>query len=110
MSLEILDEGATILTITENGFGKRTRTKEYRVQKRGGKGVFSIKTTARNGFVVSALQVTEHEDLMIMSGEGKIIRIRLADISVIGRHTQGVTLINLDHTEKVVSVAKLIED
>ncbi len=109
VSIEILNEGATILTITENGYGKRTETKEYRVQKRGGKGVFSIKTSERNGPVVSASQVTKNDELMILSGEGKIIRIRSADISVIGRHTQGVKLINLDTPEKVVAVARLME-
>jgi len=109
VSIEILNEGATILTITENGYGKRTDTKGYRVQQRGGKGVFSIKTSERNGPVVSATQVTEDDELMILSGEGKIIRIRAADISVIGRHTQGVKLIDLGAPEKVVSVARLVE-
>jgi DNA gyrase subunit A len=109
VSLEILNEGATIMTITENGYGKRTQTREYRVQKRGGRGIFSIKTTQRNGTVVSTHQVTDNDELMIMSSEGKIIRIRLADISVIGRHTQGVKLIGLESSEKVVAVAKVME-
>jgi DNA gyrase subunit A len=109
VSVEILNEGATILTITENGYGKRTETREYRVQNRGGKGVFSIKTSERNGLVVSAHQVREDDELMILSGEGKIIRIKSADISIIGRHTQGVKLINLDTPEKVVAVARVME-
>ncbi|MBW2309481.1 MAG: DNA gyrase subunit A [Deltaproteobacteria bacterium] len=109
VSVETLHEGATILTITENGYGKRTATKEYRPQKRGGKGVFSIKTSERNGLVVSANQVAENDELMILSAEGKIIRIRVEDISVIGRHTQGVKLINLEATEKVVAVARFME-
>ncbi len=109
VSIEILNEGATILTITENGYGKRTPTKEYRVQKRGGKGVFSIKTSERNGLVVCARQVTKNDELMILSAEGKIIRIRSADISVIGRNTQGVRLIKLDSSEKVLAVARLME-
>jgi len=109
VSIEILNEGATILTITENGYGKRTPTKEYRVQKRGGKGIFSIKTSERNGLVVCARQVTKDDELMILSAEGKIIRIRSADISVIGRNTQGVKLIKLDSSEKVLAVAKLME-
>ena len=110
VGIEILNEGATIITITENGYGKRTKTKEYRVQQRGGKGVFSIKTSERNGLVVSANQVTEDDELMILSGGGKIIRIRTSDISVIGRHTQGVKLIKLDSPKKVVSVARLMEE
>jgi DNA gyrase subunit A len=109
VSLEILHEGETILTITENGYGKRTETKEYRVQKRGGKGIFSIKTSQRNGLVVCASQVAENDELMILSGRGKIIRIRVADISVIGRHTQGVKLINLEAPEKVIAVARYVE-
>jgi len=109
VSVEILNEGATILTITENGYGKRTDTKEYRAQQRGGKGVFSIKTSERNGPVVSANQVTEHDELMILSGNGKIIRIKTSDISIIGRHTQGVKLIDLETHEKVVAVARLME-
>ncbi|UCF72572.1 MAG: DNA gyrase subunit A [Deltaproteobacteria bacterium] len=109
VSIEILNEGASILTITENGYGKRTDTKEYRAQQRGGKGVFSIKTSERNGPVVSANQVAENDELMILSGEGKIIRIRSADIRVIGRHTQGVKLIDLHPPEKVLAVARLME-
>ena len=109
VSVEILNEGATILTITENGYGKRTDTKEYMAQQRGGKGVFSIKTSERNGPVVSANQVTEHDELMILSGNGKIIRIKTSDISIIGRHTQGVKLIDLETSEKVVAVARLME-
>jgi len=109
VSIEILNEGAAILTITENGYGKRTDTKEYRAQQRGGKGVFSIKTSERNGPVVSANQVTENDELMILSGNGKIIRMKTSDISVIGRHTQGVKLINLQTSEKVVAVARLME-
>jgi len=109
VSIEILNEGATILTITENGYGKRTDTREYRAQQRGGKGVFSIKTSERNGHVVSANQVAENDELMILSGKGKIIRIKTSDISIIGRHTQGVKLINLETSEKVVAVARLME-
>jgi len=109
VSVEILNEGATILTITENGYGKRTDTRQYRAQHRGGKGVFSIRTSERNGLVVSATQVAGSDELIILSSQGKIIRIRMADISVIGRHTQGVKLINLKASESVVAVARLIE-
>jgi DNA gyrase subunit A len=110
VGMEVLNEGATILTVTEKGYGKRTRTDEYRVQTRGGKGILTIKTTERNGFVVCAYQVTDQDQLMIIAGQGKIIRLRVADISVIGRNTQGVKLIDLDSGEKVVGVASLMED
>jgi DNA gyrase subunit A len=110
VGMDALNEGATILTVTENGYGKRTMTEEYRVQGRGGKGILTIKTTERNGQVVYACQVTDPDQLMIITGQGKIIRLRVADISVIGRNTQGVKLIGLGEGEKVVAVAKVIEE
>lgn len=110
VGMEALEEGASILTVTENGYGKRTLTDEYRRQSRGGKGVLTIKTTERNGPVVYAYQVSEQDQLIIITGHGKIIRLRVSDISVIGRNTQGVRLINLGEGEKVVGVARLIEE
>ena len=103
---EVLSQEGTILTVTENGFGKRTRTEDYREQGRAGKGIITIKTTNRNGPVVGVLQVADEDDLMIITDRGKIIRLRVKDLSVIGRNTQGVRLINLEDQEKVVSVAR----
>ncbi|MFP4088068.1 MAG: DNA gyrase subunit A [Desulfobacteraceae bacterium] len=110
VGMEIIGEGDTILTVTENGYGKRTRTEEYPTQGRGGQGVLTIKTTERNGPVVYSYQVTDQDQLMIITEHGKIIRLRVVDISVIGRNTQGVRLINLGEGEKVVGVAKFMED
>ncbi|MBW1703637.1 MAG: DNA gyrase subunit A [Deltaproteobacteria bacterium] len=110
VAMEILKEGATILTVTENGYGKRTRMEEYRTQSRGGKGILTIKASERNGPVVYSSQVTDQDELMIITGHGKIIRMRVVDISVIGRNTQGVRLINLGEGEKVVGVARLMEE
>ena len=110
VGMEILDEGATILTVTENGYGKRTKTTEYRSQARGGKGILTIKTSERNGAVICTYQVTNQDELMIITEHGKIIRLRIEDISVIGRNTQGVKLINLGEGEKVVGVARLMEE
>ena len=110
VGMEVLKEGATILTVTENGYGKRTRTEEYRAQARGGKGILTIKASERNGPVVYSSQVSGQDELMIITGHGKIIRLRVADISVIGRNTQGVKLINLGEGEKVVGVARVMED
>ena len=110
VGMETLGEDATILTVTENGFGKRTKTDEYPIQARAGKGVITIKTSERNGAVVYAYEVTDQDELMIITGHGKIIRLRVADISVIGRNTQGVKLINLGEGEKVVGVAKIMEE
>jgi DNA gyrase subunit A len=104
------DEGATLLTVTAKGFGKRTKTEEYRVQGRGGKGILTIRTTERNGPVVYAYHVSDQDELMIITEQGKIIRLRVRDISVIGRNTQGVKLIDLAEGEKVVGVAKVMED
>lgn len=110
VGMGILQEGETILTVTENGYGKRTKTSEYRKQARGGKGIFNIKTSERNGCVVYSCQVTDPDQLMIVTAGGKVIRLRVSDISIIGRNTQGVRLINLGENEKVVSVAKLAEE
>jgi DNA gyrase subunit A len=105
----VLAREGTLLTVTENGFGKRTETEEYRKQARGGKGIITMKTTERNGPVVGVLPVTDEDDLMIITDGGKIIRLRMKDISIIGRNTQGVRLINLEDQEKVVSVARSIK-
>jgi DNA gyrase subunit A len=110
VSMEALNEGATILTVTENGYGKRTQTEAYKRQSRGGKGIITIKTTERNGDVVYAYQVTNEDQLMLMTEQGKIIRVKVEGISVIGRNTQGVKLIDLSEGEKVVAVAKVVED
>lgn len=110
VGMEALDEGASILTVTENGYGKRTKTDEYRKQGRGGRGILTIKTSERNGQVVYAYQVSDLDQLMIITGSGKIIRLRASDIKVIGRNTQGVRLIHLAEGEKVVAVAKVVED
>jgi DNA gyrase subunit A len=110
VSMEVLDEGATIVTVTEKGYGKRTPTEQYRQQSRGGKGVLTIKASERNGAVVSSLQATDQDQIMIITADGKIIRLRVADISVISRNTQGVKLIGLGEGEKVVGVARLMEE
>jgi DNA gyrase subunit A len=109
VSMEVLREKATVLTVTENGYGKRTDSDEYRVQGRGGSGIITIKTTDRNGPVVGVRQVTDDDDVMLITNRGKIIRMKVKGISVMGRNTQGVRLIQLDSGEKVVAFAKLAE-
>jgi DNA gyrase subunit A len=109
VGMEVLSGDATILTITEHGYGKRTKSSEYRIQGRGGKGIITIKTTERNGSVVGIKQVIDDDHLMIITSTGKIIRIAVSDISVIGRNTQGVRLITIEKDEKVVGVARLAE-
>ena len=110
VSMEVLHPGASILTVSDKGMGKRTGTDEYGQQGRGGKGLITMKTTERTGRVVGVQQVTDEDQLMLITDGGKIIRIRIADIRVIGRNTQGVRLIDLDNGERVVSLARLAED
>lgn len=110
VGMETLGEAASILTVTENGYGKRTKSDEYPTQARGGKGVITIKSSERNGPVVYAYEVKDSDQLMIITGHGKIIRFRVEDISVIGRNTQGVKLIDLGEGEGVVGVAKIMEE
>jgi DNA gyrase subunit A len=99
----------TLLTVTENGFGKRTEVAEYRLQGRGGKGIINIKTSGRNGRVVGVRFLAGDEDVMLITGKGMIIRLGTADLSVIGRNTQGVRLIQLEEGDQLVSVARLAE-
>ena len=94
---------ATLLTITENGFGKRTELDEYRVQTRGGKGVTTYKVTPKTGNLVGIRIATDDEDVMLITDTGTIIRLKVADISVLGRSTQGVTLMRTNEG-KVVSI------
>ena len=109
VSMEILSLGFDILTVSEGGYGKRTEMAEYRLQSRGGKGIITMKTTDKTGRVIGVQQVTEEDQLMLISNKGKIIRLRIKDIRVIGRNTQGVRLIELEDGERVVSLARLAE-
>ncbi len=109
VSAIIADNESPILTATEFGYGKRTSLDEYRAQARGGSGVISIKTSDRNGKVVGAIQVTDEDEMMLISNKGTLVRARAVDVSIIGRNTQGVTLINIAKGEKLVSIAKIVE-
>jgi len=100
---------STILTVTENGFGKRTHLSEYPLQNRAGKGVITIKTSERNGHVVAIKQVIDDNDLMLITDQGKIIRLPVSGVSVIGRNTLGVTLMVTEKDERIVAVARLAE-
>ena len=112
IGMEIINPNAvssTIFTVTENGFGKRTALDEYRLQSRGGKGIITIKTTERNGCVVDIRQVTDENDLMLITDQGKIIRMAVSGFGVIGRNTQGVRLMVTEEQERIVAVARLAE-
>lgn len=106
----VLKNDDSILTVTENGYGKRTAVAEYRIQKRGGKGVMAINTSERNGKVVGVLQVVDDDQVMLIANSGKVIRMPMDTIRIIGRNTQGVRLINLDEGEKVVGLSILARE
>jgi len=107
VGMEILTEGNTILTASERGYGKRTEVAEYRLQSRGGKGIINIRTTEKIGFVAGIKQVTGEEDIMLISNTGNIIRLRVADLPVLHRSTQGVRLIELGSEESLVGIARV---
>jgi DNA gyrase subunit A len=103
------EETATLLTVCERGYGKRTPTSDYPTKNRGGKGVITIKTTERNGKVVSLRLVTDDDDLMMITDGGKLIRMPVNGVPTIGRNTQGVRLIRLEEAEKVVALERIAE-
>ena len=110
IGMDLLSEGTQLLVVTENGLGKRTDLSEFNVQRRGGKGVKLYRQTKRTGAISSIRIVNEEEEILIITSEGVIIRLRVKEISVQGRITQGVKLINLEDDIKVVCVAKVVED
>jgi DNA gyrase subunit A len=109
IGMEVVAPHTQILTVTANGYGKRTSASEYRIQNRGGSGIFTVKRTQRTGDVIGIKIVADEDELMLISNKGKIIRLRAVDIPVQGRSTQGVRLITLEEGERVVAVAKLAE-
>ncbi len=109
ISMSVVAEKATFLAISENGYGKRTAVSEYNTQKRGGQGVFTLKTGGRNGDMIGALQVLDDDQVMMMTDSGRLVRIRMNGINVIGRNTQGVTLIDCSKKERVIGAVRVVE-
>jgi DNA gyrase subunit A len=109
VGMEIVRDDSTILTVTENGYGKRSTLEDYRSQGRGGKGIITIKITEKNGRVTGMAQVSQEDEIILITSNGKVLRIRARDISVQGRNTQGVRLFDIDEGDKVVSFAKVVE-
>ena len=110
MGMVVVRPDSTLLVVSENGMGKRTEVDAYRLQKRGGTGVINLKTTERTGQVVAIKAVQEDEQLMVITKAGVVNRQRVAEISLIGRATQGVKLVNLDKGDIVVDVARVVID
>jgi DNA gyrase subunit A len=110
VGMEVLAGQQTLLTVTENGYGKRTAVAEYKTQNRGGMGVFSIKTSKRNGKMVSLALVDDTDELMMVTDKGILIRTDIGGINIISRNTQGVKLINLGAGEKLIGIARLFDE
>ena len=109
ISLIIVKEGKTVLTATEYGYGKRTPIEDYPLRGRGGQGVISIRTDERNGKVIGAQMVDEDDEIMLISDQGTLIRMPVSEVSVIGRNTMGVTLVNLNESESLAGLERIIE-
>jgi DNA gyrase subunit A len=109
VGMELLKPGGNLLTVTVNGYGKRTAVDEYRIQSRGGKGVIALKVTEKTGAVLGVAQVSEDDDVMLVTDGGKIIRMPVREIRISGRNTQGVRLIGMEESEHVASLARLAE-
>jgi DNA gyrase subunit A len=110
ISLIIPDEEASIFTVSENGFGKRSNSLDFRKTRRGAKGVIAMQTSDRNGMLIGAAQVTNDDEVMLITDKGMLVRTRVAEINIIGRNTQGVTVIRLKDKEKLISIAPISEE
>ena len=109
-AMELVQEESTFFICTENGYGKRSSFDEYRLQKRGGRGIIAIKTTERNGLVIGAHAVKDEQSLMLITAKGKMIKIAVKEVRVIGRATQGVKLISLEEEDKLVAATTIEPD
>jgi DNA gyrase subunit A len=107
VAMEVVRPGGTVLTVTANGYGKRTALEEYRLQSRGGSGIINIQTSDRNGVVVGIAYVSDEHELMLITQQGQTLRMRATDVRVIGRATQGVRLIGVNDGDEVVSIVRL---
>ena len=109
ISMTLVAEKASLLVVSEHGYGKRTEVSEYNRQKRGGQGVFTLKTGERNGSVVATIQVLDDDQVMMITDNGRLMRMGMRDVSIIGRNTQGVTLIKCSQEERVIGAVRVVE-
>ena len=110
IALIIPEEEASIFTVSENGFGKRSNSIDFRKTRRGAKGVIAMQISERNGQLIGAAQVTDEDELMLISDKGMLVRTKVSEVNVIGRNTQGVTVIRLKGSEKLISIAPISEE
>ncbi len=109
IAMDALEKDATVLVVTENGYGKRTKISAYRLQRRGGKGIINVKITPKTGDVISVIKVKDDDGIFIITNTGRLIRLHVKDISIIGRNTQGIRLIQLEQGEKVTKAVRIVE-
>jgi DNA gyrase subunit A len=109
IEMEVLEGRGNVLTVTERGYGKRTKLEDYRLQGRGGSGIINLRVTAKNGPVVGCMETGPGDQIIMLSQQGKLIRMDVDEISVIGRATQGVRLLDVEAEDSVVSVVRLPE-
>ncbi|MGW8272504.1 MAG: DNA gyrase C-terminal beta-propeller domain-containing protein, partial [Thermodesulfovibrionales bacterium] len=109
VSAEFIEEKTSLLTVTEKGLGKRTDIAEYPVQSRGGKGVISVKVSPKGGSAIALLQVREEDEIVLITNSGKLIRTDAQQVSMIGRNTQGVKLMDVEPGDRIVSVGRVAE-
>ena len=110
VDMAIVDASATLLTVCERGFGKRSKFDDYRVTARGGKGVINVKVTEKTGRVVGVKSVGDADEVMLITQGGMVVRTRVGDISTMGRATQGVRVVRVDGDDRVVSIARVESD
>ncbi len=109
IAMDMLEQDATVLTVTENGYGKRTKIAAYRLQRRAGKGIINVKITPKTGDAISVIKVQDNNDIFIITNTGRMIRLGVKDISIIGRNTQGIRLIQLEPGENVSKAVRIAE-
>ena len=110
ISLIVPEEDTSIFTVSENGYGKRSKSADFRKTRRGAKGVIAMQISERNGQLIGAAQVNDDDELMLISDKGMLVRTRVSEVNVIGRNTQGVTVIRLKDSEKLISIAPISEE
>jgi DNA gyrase subunit A len=110
IAMEVVRPEQTVLTVTGQGFGKRTAFKEYRLQSRGGKGIINIKVTKKNGEAIGLKSVSDKDEIMLMTEKGMVVRSPIKDIRTTGRSTQRVRLMRLDSGDSMASVAKIVPE
>ena len=108
VAVEVVDTNCTVLTVTSQGFGKKTMFKEYRVQSRGGKGIINTKVTSKNGRVVNVVSVSEHDELILVTETSMVVRIPVNQIRTVGRNTQGVRLMKLKAKDEIASAMRVV--